>query len=122
MGFKIKRNDQIGMFFFAAFVIGTSLIWFFEERFNSKQWKSSPGMRYKIVEDLLDNKLIVGKRKAAVIVLLGEGEVYNVNGKEHMEYRLGIKPTFFEEKREKLTVVFKYDVATEVIHSKEKLK
>lgn len=106
MRFELKRIDKIGFFFFGAFIIGTSLIWLFEERFDSDNWHNQPTMRYKMVDDIVEQKLLLGKTKEQIIVLLGEPNSSTSKGKDIFLYNLGRPPSFFKTKREQLLVVF----------------
>ena len=72
MRLQLKRNDKIGLLFFIAFVLGTSLIYQFEERFEKELWQNGQGVRYKLADDLIESQLLIGKTKSEVIELLGE--------------------------------------------------
>ena len=113
---KLKRNDKIGLFLFAAFVITTSLIYLFEERFDKHKWRSEPTRRYQMVDDMIESQLLMDKSKTEVIQLLGKPSSSASAEKEVFLYRLGNPPTFFESKREQLLIVFEngkvYKVAT----------
>ncbi|MFD2543246.1 hypothetical protein ACFSSB_13010 [Lacinutrix gracilariae] len=119
MNIKLKRNDKIGLFFFLAFVLSTSLTWLFEERFNAEQWHSQPLTRYKMVEDIIESNILIGKTKQEVILLLGEAIPSSLNGKEHLVYALGKPPSFFEPKNEILVVIFENHLVIKVIQQQE---
>lgn len=106
MRFHFSKIDKIGLFFFAAFIISTSLIWMFEERFEADSWKNQPALRYKMVDDIVEQKLLLGKNKDEVIVLLGKPSSRTTIGKDIFLYSLGRPPSFFESKREQLLIVF----------------
>lgn len=106
MRLQIKRNDKIGLFFFVAFIISMSLIWLFEERFDKERWRSEPATRYKMVDDVIESQLLMGKTKDEVIVLLGKPNSSSTIEKDLFLYRLGQQPSFFEAKREQLLIVF----------------
>ena len=106
MRLQLKRNDKIGLLFFIAFVLGTSLIYQFEERFDENIWRSQPTRRYKLADDIIENQLLIGKTKVEVVALLGEpNSIVNLN-KESFLYKLGVPPSFFEPKMELLLIVF----------------
>ncbi|APY01412.1 hypothetical protein [Lacinutrix venerupis] len=116
---KIKRADKIGMVFFFSFVLATTLIWFFEERFNVEQWKTQPRMRYKMADDIIENKILIGKTKQDIILLLGKAQYEITEGKNHFIYSLG-KPTSFSELKEaKLIIVFENNIAVKVMQIEE---
>ena len=103
---KLKRNDKIGLFFFIAFVLSTSLIYLFEERFDRDVWISQPSKRHKMVDDVIESQLLSGKTKDEVILLLGEPNSSSSSEKDIFLYRLGKAPSFIESKREQLLIVF----------------
>ena len=116
---KINRADKIGMVFFFSFVLATTLIWFFEERFNVEQWKTQPRMRYKMADDIIENKILIGKTKQDIVLLLGKAQYEITEGKDHFIYRLG-KPTSFSELKEaKLIIVFENNIAVKVMQIEE---
>lgn len=111
---KLKRFDKVLLVFFLAIAIGTSLIYLFEERFNAEEWKSSPTQRYKMVDNLIESQLLIGKSKDQVIVMLGHPNLTSDNENEVYAYSLGVPPSFFNSKREKLLVIFNKDLVKEV--------
>ncbi|WP_369998421.1 hypothetical protein [Winogradskyella sp.] len=103
---RLKRNDKIGLFFFVAFIISTSLIWLFEERFDKEQWRSNPQQRYKMADDLIESQLLIGKTKEEVISILGYSSNTIESSQEILTYSLGKQPSFFETKKEYLLIIF----------------
>ena len=103
---KLKRNDKIGLFLFVAFIISSSLLWLFEERFKKNQWKTNPAQRYKMVDDLIESQILIGKTKDDVIFLLGKPNLSSTTENDMFTYRLGEPPSFFEAKRELLLILF----------------
>jgi len=115
MWLRLKRNDKIGLFFFVAFILSTSLIWLFEKRFDEAQWKSNRTQRYKMVDNLIESQILIGKTKDEVILLLGQPNYSANTQKDVLAYRLGDQPSFFESRREYLLIIFinqKVDEAT----------
>ena len=111
---RLKGNDKIGLFFFVAFIISSSLIWLFEERFNKEQWRSNPQQRYKMVDDLIDSQLLINKSKDEVVLLLGEPYSSSAIEKDIFIYRIGKQPSFFESKKEHLLIIFENQKVDEV--------
>lgn len=103
---RLKRNDKIGLFFFVAFVISTSLIYLFEERFDKNKWSTSPSQRHQMVDDVIESQMLLGKTKDEVIFILGEPNSSVSNEKDVFLYRLGQAPSFIESKREQLLIAF----------------
>ena len=119
MWLKLKRNDKIGLFFFVAFVLSTTLIGLFEKRFNQQQWQSERTTRYKLAEDIMESEMLIGKTKKEVIALLGPASPSSLTGSDHLLYYLGKPPSFFEAKEEKIVVVFNENRVIEVVHFEE---
>ncbi len=116
---KISRADKIGFTFFFAIVLSTTLIWLFEERFDQDQWFSQRNLRYKMADDIIDSKLLINKTKKEVITLLGPESPSELEGREHLSYRLGKTPSFFESKEEILVVIFKNGKVSHVINREQ---
>lgn len=106
MRLRLKRTDKIGLFFFLAFVVSTSLIWFFEERFNQEIWHTAPGKRYEMLDDILENKFLMGKTKQEVISILGEPDKNLISDGDFFVYDLGNPPSFFDSEPQYLLVTF----------------
>ncbi|MFC0603168.1 hypothetical protein [Winogradskyella pulchriflava] len=111
---RLKRNDKIGLFFFVAFILSSSLIWLFEERFDKEQWRSNPSLRYKMVDDVIESQLLIGKPKYEVIELLGQPSSRSSAEKDAFLYRIGRQPGFFETKREQLLIIFEAQTVVKV--------
>ena len=103
---KLKRNNKIGLFFYAAFVLSTSLIFLFEERFDKNLWSTEPSKRHEMVDDLIESQILLDKTKNEVIAILGEPNSSITNDDAAFTYRLGQAPSFFKSKRERLLIVF----------------
>ena len=119
MRLRLKRNDQIGLFFFVAFILSSSLIWFFEERFDKDIWRIERATRYKLVDDIIKNQLLIGKTKDEVVGLLGEPTSKVNLEQESFIYRLGRPPSFFEPKEELLLIIFINQKVIEVTQLQE---
>ncbi|GGW55491.1 hypothetical protein DFQ11_101489 [Winogradskyella epiphytica] len=119
MRFRLKRNDQIGLILFIAFVASTILIYEFEEKFDREKWKNQPSFRYEMVEDIIDNELLLDKTKTEVISLLGKPNDSYSDGKNYFVYYLGSKPSFSKEELTQLVLVFENN---RVIKATEELR
>ncbi len=102
-----------------AIVISVFLISLNEREFDPTDWNNEPTLRYKMSKDIIENERFIGKRKDEIIQLLGEPEVSNLEGKEHLMYSLGKAPSFFESNDERLIILFDNSVVTKIIHSKD---
>ncbi len=114
MRFKLKRNDQIGLLFFIAFVVGTSLMYQFEERFNDAAWRDQPSKRHQMVDDLIEKNLLTGKTKIEVMSLLGPPSSDYSLENDFFIYNLGSPPSFTGYKIEELHIVFENQKAFKV--------
>jgi hypothetical protein len=111
---KLKRFEKIVLVFFLAFVIGMSLIWMFEERFSTEKWKAEPTRRYKMVDDLIESQILLGKSKEKVVLMLGYPNLRSDDQIDVFAYSLGVPPSFFKTKREKLLVIFNKEIVENV--------
>ena len=111
MRFAPRKYDKVILFFFAAFAVGAFFTWIFEEQFDEKEWHASPSRRYKMVDDIIDDELFIGKSKDDIIEVLGQ-PVDPINSeKDILNYKIGTPPSFSKHKREELIIVFENSVA-----------
>ena len=111
---KLKRNDQVGLTFFLAFVISTTLIYHFEDRFDDQLWRNAPSKRHEMVDDLIESRLLIGKSRTEALELLGEPTERMTNGKDALIYNIGNPPSFFKNKNTVLLVIFNYENVSKV--------
>nr|WP_321232479.1 hypothetical protein [uncultured Psychroserpens sp.] len=111
----VKKLDKVLLFFFVAAIISSLLIWAIEERFEQSAWNDSPSIRYKIADDLIDSKLLIGKTQPDVISILGQPDASNLKGRHNISYRLGKGPSFSKSKEEHLLVIFEDGVVAKVV-------
>jgi len=104
--YRNNQVNQMGLILFSAFVIATSLHFFFENRFSEEQWKSRPMTRHKMVEDLIDDHILIDKSKEDVINLLGEPSWILKSDKDIMLYELGLAPNRENNQVEHLYIQF----------------
>ncbi len=102
-----------------ATLISLVLISTFENKFDETTWKVYPSKRYNMRKDIVESELLIGKTKQEVLRLLGEPEVSNLTGKDHLIYSLGEVPSFFESDENKLVVIFEDELARKVIYSED---
>ena len=102
---KWRQADEVALVLFSAFIITTTLYYFNEWKFSEEEWKHAIGERYKIVDDLIDSNILTRKSKQEVLWILGEPDL-NENSGNKFIYELGRPPAFFEEKDEKLHIIF----------------
>ena len=114
MWLRVKKYDKVILLFFAAFIAACSLLWLFEEQFDESKWITSPTERYKMADDIIESKLLIGKTKDEVILLLGEPEMSLEVGGDALLYNLGKSPSFFKSEEDKLMVLFYNNVVAQV--------
>lgn len=114
MKLTLKRFDKILLVFFLAVFISLSLIWVFEERFDKEQWSANLTQRYKMVDNLMESQVLIGKSKDDVILMLGYPNLSSDNENQVFAYSLGVPPSFFNSKREKLLVIFREEIVEDV--------
>lgn len=107
------KYDKVILFFFAVFSLGALYSWVFEEQFDEKKWHARPSKRYKIVDDIIDDEIFIGKSKDDIIEVLGTPVDPIKSEKDILNYKIGTPPSFSEHKREELIFVFENSVAIE---------
>ncbi|GAB1858671.1 hypothetical protein MHTCC0001_35110 [Flavobacteriaceae bacterium MHTCC 0001] len=80
--------------------------------FDKQQWLQKKEIRYQMVDDLIENKYIIGKSKQDVIKLIGQPDsietndniwVYNIIGKTWADFtKIELRVLFKESKGEKV--------------------
>ena len=114
-----KIKIILGVFALAA-IISYVLIDANEKEFDQVQWRISPLTRYKMANDIIESKMLLGKTKTEITSLLGNNtQTSTLVGKEHLVYSLGKAPSFFETKDEALIVVFENSKVIKIIYSHE---
>ncbi|WP_299890355.1 hypothetical protein [uncultured Lacinutrix sp.] len=119
MRFKLKRNNKIGLFFFMAFVISLTLIYVFEEQFDKNTWQTDPLTRYKMVDDIIEKRVFIGKTKQEIISLLGEPYEIKSSESNYFIYKVGTPPSFFKTKKQFLLIVFNNQEVVKVSQAEE---
>ncbi|RNC87799.1 MAG: hypothetical protein ED556_01005 [Winogradskyella sp.] len=114
MKFKLKRKGRLVLFFFLAVVVSILLMQFFEERFNQEIWHTAPEERYKMLDDILENKFLIGKTKQDVISILGEPDKTLISEGDYFVYELGDPPSFFDSDPQYLLITFENDTVVKL--------
>lgn len=110
--FRNNQINQIGLILFSAFIISTSIHFFFEERFTKEQWQTQPMTRHKIVDDLIDSRVLLNKSKPNVIKFLGPPSLTIT--KDIVLYELGLAPQFNSDQVEHLYIEFSNETVSKV--------
>ncbi|WP_179349314.1 hypothetical protein [Winogradskyella pacifica] len=110
--FRNNQINQIGLILFSAFIISTSIHFFFEERFTEAQWQTQPMTRHKIVNDLIDSRVLLNESKPNVIKRLGQPSY--ILTKDIILYELGLAPQFNSDQVEHLYIEFSNEKVSKV--------
>jgi len=105
--FRNNQVNQIGLIFFSAFIISTSLIYFFNNRFTEERWKQSPMRRYQMLDDIIDRNLFVDDTKRQVVKQLGYPKESNYKEVDQFNYYVGIRDIYDNGDIKQLTIIFK---------------
>ncbi|MEM5563690.1 hypothetical protein WNY78_01170 [Psychroserpens sp. AS72] len=105
------KYDKVILFFFVVFSLGSLYSLVFEEQFDEKKWHARPSKRYKIVDDIIDDEIFIGKSKQDVIEILGAPVDPITSEKDILNYKIGTPPSFKELKREELIIEFENNKA-----------
>ena len=86
------------------------MIWMFSisyypsQDFDKQQWSTEKHERFKMSEDIIESKLLIGKSKIEVIEILGDDfYTYDIN---HIAYDIGHVPGFFNIDPDVLDIYF----------------
>ena len=83
-----------------------------KKHFNAEAWKESPGLRYEMSDNILNDSVFIGKTKTEIAQLLGKSEWYGwddtlkTNTPNKWNYNLGLKPGAFNNKQECIEIQF----------------
>ena len=112
MRFGPKKFDKVVLFFFAAFAVGAFFIWTFEGQFDAEVWHSNPLKRYKMVDDIIDEEVLIGQSKDSIVELLGQPLDALDTNKDLLHYNIGSPPSFSQPVREELIILFEDHLRT----------
>lgn len=79
--------------------VGLVMIWIFSvsyyptNDFDKSEWNSNIEERYKMSEDIIDSKMLIGKTQEEVIQTLGAN--FSSNNENRITYELGFVPGLF---------------------------
>ncbi|WP_108425414.1 hypothetical protein [Flagellimonas amoyensis] len=126
--FKIghERNSRqiaiVSALLLSPFVyVALIIIWVFSASyytsndFDKIEWDSNVEERYRMAEDIIDSKMLIGKTKSDVIQILGSE--YSISNENHLSYELGIKPGLFNIDPDYLDIKFENEVVLSVNQS-----
>lgn len=98
--------------------IGLIYLWIFSisyyptNDFDKQTWESIPEERYKMSEDIIESKMLIGKTKQEIVELLGN-DFYSYS-ENHIAYGLGFVPGLFNIDPDVLDIYFENGKVTKV--------
>jgi hypothetical protein len=98
--------------------IGLIYLWIFSisyyptNDFDKQTWESNPEERYKMSEDIIESKMLIGKTKQEIVELLGN-DFYSYS-ENHIAYGLGFIPGLFNIDPDVLDIYFENGKVTKV--------
>ena len=98
--------------------IGLIYLWIFSvsyypsNDFDKQKWETNVEERYKMSEDIIESKILIGKTKEEITELLGQ-DFYSYNEK-HIAYELGFVPGLFNIDPDVLDIYFENGKVTKV--------
>ena len=115
------------MYFYIWYPISTIFLpYHHEKQFNSEAWTEKPGLRYEMIDNMIETDFLTGKSKKDVINLLGEVEWLSWNYKSNdfdsnaWNYGLGLIPGAFKDIKEDVQISFKNQKVSNVKLSQAK--
>ncbi|MDO6598274.1 hypothetical protein Q4512_15225 [Oceanihabitans sp. 2_MG-2023] len=80
--------------------------------FDKQEWETNIEERYKMSEDIIESKILIGKTKEEIIELLGK-DFYTYN-QNHIAYGIGFVPGLFSMDPDVLDIYFENGKVTKV--------
>ena len=91
-----------------------------QKHFDTEAWIEKPALRYEMTDEVINNKVFIGKSKTAIKSLLGTSEWYSwddaikVNSPDKWNYNLGAKPGAFNNMKESVEIIFANDTVNAI--------
>ncbi len=94
-----------------------------QKEFNAKKWVEKPGLRYEMIDNMIETNFLMGKTQGEINNLLGKAQWlswddatkdYNPNV---WNYGVGVIPGIFKNSKEDVEITFKQDKVSQVILS-----
>jgi hypothetical protein len=80
--------------------------------FNQEEWMSNPDERFRMSEDIIDSRMLIGKTKAEIEILLGLD--FSTVSAYEVSYYIGFVPDMFAIDPDVISIRFANDVVAEV--------
>lgn len=89
--------------------------YYHQKHFNAENWKEYPELRFEMMDQVYNNKQLIGKTKSEIKKDFGTAEWYGwddsikANSKDQWNYNMGFKPGAFNKQQECIEFQFKKD-------------
>ncbi|SDG86739.1 hypothetical protein [Winogradskyella thalassocola] len=113
--FRNNQVNQVGLIFFLAFVLATTLIYQFNERFDSERWQSEPSLRSQMVDDVMDRDLFINDTKQDVFDQLGKPNDMYPEETDSYIYYVGERASFDNEGPMQLVLFFENNKVVKMV-------
>lgn len=109
------------MYFYVWYPISTIFLpYHHEKQFDSEAWSDMPGLRYEMIDNMIETEFLMGKSKNEIVNLLGDVEwlSWNYSTNEFdtdvWNYGLGLIPGAFKDIKEDVEISFLKDKVNSV--------
>jgi len=106
-------------YFYIWYPVSTIFIpYHHHKQFNNEAWSEKPGLRYEMIDHMIETNYLIGKSKEDVAKLLGKVQWLSWNeankdfDPEVWNYGLGLIPGVFQDTKEDVEITFKNNKVT----------
>jgi len=106
-------------YFYIWYPVSTIFIpYHHHKQFNNEAWSEKPGLRYEMIDHMIETKYLIGKSKGDVAKLLGKvqwlswNEVNKDFDPDVWNYGLGLIPGVFQGTKEDVEITFEKNKVT----------
>ncbi len=109
------------MYFYVWYPISTIFLpYHHEKEFDNESWTEKPGLRYEMIDNMIETNFLIGKSKKEIVNLLGNVEwlSWNYASNEYdaniWNYGLGLIPGAFKDIKEDVEISFSNNKVSKV--------
>jgi len=107
------------MYFYIWYPISTIFLpYHHHKQFDSSEWNEKPGLRYEMIDNMIETDFLIGKSKEDIAKILGKVQwlSWNEAAKDFdpnvWNYGLGLIPGAFQDIKEDVEITFKSNKVT----------
>ncbi len=107
------------LYFYIWYPISTIFLpYHHHKQFNSTEWNEKPGLRYEMIDNMIETDFLIGQSKEDIVKLLGKTQWLSWNDATKdfdpnaWNYGLGLIPGAFEDIKEDVEITFKKNKVT----------